>query len=133
MAMAIVSVTSMKANHESFTSILPTLIMSGSMACTMMLWPIMTRIYEKRKHKKKASIQQRQYLSYLENMRKEIKAYQQKECHSRASRYEDTQDALRMLNQAPWKLHNRLPNDHNFLHITIGKGDVMQTFIFTVM
>ncbi len=123
MAMAIVSVTSMKANHESFTSILPTLIMSGSMACTMMLWPIMTRIYEKRKHKKKASIQQRQYLSYLENMRKEIKAYQQKECHSRASRYEDTQDALRMLNQAPWKLHNRLPNDHNFLHITIGKGD----------
>ena len=123
MAMAIVSVTSMKANHESFTSILPTLIMSGSMASTMMLWPIMTRIYEKRKRKQKEANMQERYLTYLEHMRKEIEAYQRKECQSRASQYEDTQDALKLLNKSPWKLHNRLPNDLNFLFITIGKGD----------
>lgn len=127
MAMAIVSVTSMKASHEAFTSILPTLIMSGSMACTMMLWPIMTRIYEKRKHKKKVAEKQQQYLSYLATMHKKITTYQQKECQSRASQYEDTKDALHLLNQAPWKLHNRLPNDSNFLHITIGKGDCEAT------
>lgn len=121
--MALMSIVSMKNGNESMTSILPTLIMSGSMACTMMLWPIMMRIYEKRKRKQKETNMIQQYTSYLEKMQQKITDYQQLECQSRASLYEDSHDAIKLLYKEPWKLHNRVLDDQNFLDIVIGKGD----------
>lgn len=51
---------------------LPTLLMSGAMLATMLLWPTLQRKYQKKQRKKKEAERQAKYLKYLESKKEKI-------------------------------------------------------------
>ncbi len=52
----------------------PSLIMSGAMIMTMLLWPMLQRRYQKRQRKEKEDTRQARYMEYIESKRQKIQA-----------------------------------------------------------
>ena len=50
----------------------PSLVISGAMICSMLVWPFLTRTFERKQRKKKEEKRQLRYKSYIEKKRKEI-------------------------------------------------------------
>lgn len=124
MAMGVLSLYQAHVQKQPISSILPTLFMSISMAMTMMLWPVIVRIYEQRQEKREKKKQEMRYLSYIKKCREDIYGYMQQEQESRASLYEDTKQALEMLKHTPWLVHARNTQEVCFLMLCLGKGDL---------
>ena len=81
MTMAMMSVSTA---YTSFSSVLngtrdlsdalPTLIMSSAMLMTMLLWPMLTKRYQKKQRKKREALRQKKYTEYIESKREKIQA-----------------------------------------------------------
>jgi len=50
----------------------PSLVISGAMLCTMLVWPFFTRMYQKKQKKKDEEKRQLKYKSYIASKRKEL-------------------------------------------------------------
>lgn len=124
MALGIVSLYQAHAQKQPLISILPTLFMSISMALTMMMWPIIVRMYEMHQEKKEKKKQETQYLTYLKKQRTDIEAYMALEQKSRQSLYETTSQALELLKHMPWLLHTRTLQDSHYFMLCLGCGDL---------
>jgi len=61
------------ANGGEITQALPTLMMSVSMLLGTVLWPILTKKYEKKTKSQNEKKRQEKYLAYLDSIRDEIK------------------------------------------------------------
>ncbi len=59
---------------QDLPSALPTLIMSFSMLLTMLLWPLLTKRYQKKQKKQKEILRQSKYTEYVESKREKIQA-----------------------------------------------------------
>ncbi len=80
--MMTMAMTSVAMGYSSFAGVIdgsrdigeamPTLIMSFAMLATMLLWPILSKQYEKRAAKKKEKLRQEKYLEYIEKNRASI-------------------------------------------------------------
>lgn len=124
MALGFLSFYQARTQKQSMLSVLPTMFMSISMAFTMMLWPIVVRIYEQHHEKKEKRKQEVLYLTYLKKQQSDIEAYMVQEQKSRRSLYENTSQALDLLQHAPWLLHSRTVQDAHYLMLCLGQGDL---------
>ena len=52
----------------------PSLLMSGAMIMTMLLWPMLQRRYQKKQRKEKENLRQSKYMEYIESKRQKIQA-----------------------------------------------------------
>ena len=80
--MMTMAMTSVAMGYSSFTGVIdgtrdigeamPTLVMSFAMLATMLLWPVLARMYQKRADKKREKLRQEKYLAYIEQNRSKI-------------------------------------------------------------
>ncbi len=68
----LLSVSNVINNVGDITQALPTLMMSMSMLLGTVLWPILTKKYEKKQRAKNEQKRQKKYLAYLDGVRDEI-------------------------------------------------------------
>ncbi len=68
----LLAIQNVKRNNGDIMQAMPTLVMSLSMLIGMVLWPILTKRYEKKRRIEREKIRQEKYRNYLEQVRKEI-------------------------------------------------------------
>ena len=73
MVTAFTSINSVISNGRSINEALPSILISVSMLMTMILWPILTRRYNKKERKKKEKERRQKYTAYIENKRLEVR------------------------------------------------------------
>ena len=66
-------------NSKNFQSYMPSIVMSVSMLLGTLLWPLMTRLYERRMRKKTEKLRLTKYTQYLTDIENEIKEEEEKQ------------------------------------------------------
>ena len=72
MAMGYSSLTGVIDGTRDLSEAMPTLIMSFAMLATMLLWPMLSRSYQKRMAKRREKLRQEKYLKYIDETRTKI-------------------------------------------------------------
>lgn len=124
MSMGIFSLMNVLSNGGSMTQALPTLIMSFSMLLGTILWPILTKKYEKKQKRKNEARRQSKYLEYLEGIKDEIKtimAQQQLILEESVITLEECAARIRGRKTDLWE---RSIGHADFLKLRLGRGNL---------
>lgn len=112
------------AKNGNVLSSIPSMVMSLSMLLGTVLWPIMSKKYEKKRNAEKEEIRINKYSSYLADIKKQI----EKEIgRQRAIIEENNQDAnywTKIIKEKSHKLWERSIRQEDFLNIRIGLGEM---------
>lgn len=122
--MGAVALYNLSTGDSELTSVLPTIIMSFSMLCGTVLWPLLTKRSEKRKRASVENQRQSKYREYLDRMQGELfhLCEEQRsvllENHPSISECED-----RVLHRTPG-LWERSTGQEDFLQLRLGLSDL---------
>ena len=120
----VLSVMNVTANGGNITQALPTLIMSFSMLLGTVLWPILTKKYEKKQKIKAEKERQEKYLAYLNDVSDEIRRIgKEQESILRDSMAEPSECVERILRRKP-NLWERAYGQSDFLQLRLGTGNL---------
>ncbi|KAA0549164.1 type VII secretion protein EssC [Bacillus sp. BGMRC 2118] len=113
----------MSSNGNIRTAI-PMLVMSVSMLIGMILWPILTKRYEKKKKRELEKKRQEKYIHYLEETKNVI----EKECQHQEGilreNHVSLEEHIQRINKRERNLWERAVGQNDFLKVRIGLGDV---------
>ena len=101
---------------------LPTLIMSGAMIATMLLWPTLQRRYQKKKKKKQDAERTKKYLDYLESKKEEIQTEMKIQRQIMIDNYLPLQQIKEIIYQKKRNLWERELDQDDFLDLRLGVG-----------
>ncbi len=120
----IFSVYNVMSRNGSWTSAMPTLIMAASMLLGTVMWPILTKTFDRRRRKKKEAERQSKYRIYLAQLRGEI----EEECQRQAQilrenspTLDDCMDRIYRQNRTLWE---RMDQHSDFLSVRLGTGSL---------
>ncbi|MDX8360746.1 type VII secretion protein EssC [Cytobacillus sp. IB215316] len=103
---------------------IPTLMMSISMLVGTILWPILTRKHESKKRREREQLRQNKYLSYINEIREEIK----KECSSQTQilheNHVDVNECAERIMNISKALWERTHEQNDFLKLRLGLGNL---------
>ncbi|NMB34508.1 MAG: type VII secretion protein EssC [Clostridium sp.] len=107
-----------------FTSVAPTLVMSVSMLLGTVLWPILTKRYEKKKKYKKEALRQEKYTRYLDNITETLNAEYIRQKEILFENYVHIEECIQRIENVQRNLWERSPGQDDFLRLRVGLGDV---------
>ena len=116
--------SSVKKGHQDFKSVLPSIVMSGAMLASCLLWPLLTRAYQKFINKKYEKKRQKQYRKYINKLDTEIEQelkIQSQSLYDNTFSVKETQDVIRGHNVKLWQ---RRVSDDDFLTLPVGIGNM---------
>ncbi|MGX8835563.1 FtsK/SpoIIIE domain-containing protein [Amedibacillus sp. YH-ame6] len=122
LSMGVFSLLQALQQKQEMTQVMPTLIMSFSMATGTILWPLLTRLYEKKLALKQNQVRNSTYVSYLNEMQnrmyEEIHAYETmlRTYHLTTTRYIEL-----------FLEHTLVANHKDDCSVTLGIGDIPYT------
>lgn len=100
----------------------PSLIICGSMLATMILWPFLTKIYDKAKRLNKERIRQKKYSKYIDEKRKVISDTVKKQRQILYENYLPLEECEKIITEQNMNLWGRKITDDDFLNISVGTG-----------
>lgn len=108
--------------NGNFISAMPSVVMSLSMMMGTVLWPVVTKKYEKRRRYKKEALRQSTYKKYLEGLANEISSESRKQEEILNENYITTRKCLERIKTTDRKLWERSPGQDDFLKLRVGTG-----------
>lgn len=120
----ILSVTNVMGKGGEIRQALPTLIMSLSMLMGTVLWPILTKRYEKKEKIKNEQRRQDKYFSYLNEVSDQINREIEKQSSILNDIYVNQQECSDRIFNAKPNLWERTSNQSDFLRIRLGIGEL---------
>lgn len=117
------AVSNVLAAGGSVMQAMPTLVMSGSMMMGMVLWPVLSRRYEKRSRERREAHRQQKYLSYLDQCREEVeveRAIQGTILHENIVARDECTRRIRARDRSLWE---RTVAHNDFLRLRLGIGE----------
>ena len=121
MATGVFAVSNAVSTGNVYAS-MPSIIMSFSMLLGTVLWPIITKYYEKRKRHDKEKLRQIKYHTYLDEIEKEIEAETALQKEILITNAPSVQECLTCIKNADRNLWNRTINQNDFLQLRLGIG-----------
>ena len=123
-SMSLYMVISRMNEGASMKEVLPTLIITSVMLISSLIIPIITRVYEKHRNKKKEKLRQEKYTNYIEERRVEInnKIEEQKAIITE-NNLNDEKCYQIIMNKEATLWERKILHD-DFLNVRIGIGDV---------
>ena len=119
-----ISVVNTLNNNGSMMTVMPTVIMSGSMLLGTVLWPILTKKHEKKEKIAYEKMRQEKYFQYLNEVKDQIK----RACIEQKSILEEnfvsSQDCVDRIIHRERNLWERMPIHDDFLKLRIGIGEL---------
>ncbi|MCS0543555.1 hypothetical protein NXY55_26650, partial [Aeromonas veronii] len=112
------------ARGESLTYAMPTLIMSFSMLIGTVLWPILTKKYEKKQRIKLEGKRQEKYSKYIEEMAQEIEEECQRQSEILHENHVALQNLISRITMRKRNLWERAIGQDDFLKVRLGIGDL---------
>ena len=101
---------------------LPTLIMSFAMLTTMLLWPMLTKRYQKKQRKKKEELRQQKYTEYIASKREKIQAEMKIQRQILIDNYLPLNVTKEIIYQKKRNLWEREIDQEDFLDLRLGIG-----------
>ena len=122
---AILSVSNVISNGGEIRQALPTVIMSASMLLGTVLWPILTKKYEKKQRIKNEKKRQEKYLSYLDYIRDEIKRKCKEQSDVLHENLISPDECAERITTVSTKLWERVNGQADFLKLRLGIGELL--------
>ncbi len=119
---AFFTVNNTLANGGSITQAIPTMIMAVSMLCGSLLWPVLTKSYEKKQKVKIEQKRQQKYLAYLDEIRDEIRRYSKEQSDILKSNIVSFDECAERISQEKVNLWERAIGQSDFLRLRVGTG-----------
>lgn len=101
---------------------LPSLLMSGAMMATMLLWPTLQRRYQKKQQKKKEAERQTKYKEYLESKKEKIQTEMKIQRQILIDNYLPLSQTKEIVYQKKRNLWEREIEQADFLDLRLGVG-----------
>lgn len=124
MSTGLLSVSNVLSSGGDITQALPTLMMSVSMLLGTVLWPILTKKYEKKAKLKSERKRQEKYLAYLDHVRDEIKRKCKEQSEILAENFISPDECANRIAEESTKLWERVNGQSDFLCLRLGLGDL---------
>ena len=120
----ILSVSNVIAGGGQIRQALPTLLMSVSMLLGTVLWPILTKRYEKKQRVKNELLRQKKYLAYLDEVRDEIKRCCKEQSDILSENLVDINECVSRVCDVKANLWERTVQHSDFLRLRLGVGEL---------
>ena len=118
----LLSVSNVLNNGGDITQALPTLLMSVSMLMGTVLWPVLTKRYEKKQRIKNEQKRQKKYLEYLDEVRDEIKRKCKEQSDILRENLVDPNECISRVYEQKANLWERTSSHSDFLRLRLGLG-----------
>ena len=122
MSMGISSLQGVIEGTVDLKTAAPTLIMSGAMLATMLLWPALQSIYQKKVRKQKEEERKTKYLKYLDDKREKIQAEMKIQRQILIDNYLPLSEVKEIIYQRKRNLWEREIGQEDFLDLRLGIG-----------
>ena len=103
---------------------LPSLIMAGSMFLSMLIWPIISRVIERKRKKKKEAERIKKYEEYLEKKSEEIDSIIENQSQTLKDKYIPLDECANIILRKKTNLWQRSISQKDFLSLRLGIGDM---------
>ena len=131
LTMAVISVmnlvnviTKMLSGQQNLSQSIPTLITSAAMLMSSLLWPNLTKKYQKRLEKKKEKERQEKYREYIEKKKKEIYDVSIDQTAILKENLITTEECQNIILRKKRTLWERRNDQQDFLTVRVGTGKV---------
>lgn len=118
------TVTNVINGDTTWKKAMPSLVIAGAMFCSMLIWPLVTRIFERRKRKKKERERIDKYTEYLDKKEKDIQSIVQKQTQTLKDKYITLSDCENIVTRRKSNLWERSLNQKDFLTLRLGIGNM---------
>ena len=103
---------------------IPSIVMSGSMVLGTVMWPVITKKYERKRRRKKEAIRQEKYKNYIYEMESKVDEVKKLQKSIREETYIDIDKCIDRIVNVRRNLWERNHNQNDFLEFRVGRGDV---------
>lgn len=100
------------------------LIFSGVMIFTMILYPLIQNAYKKSKESKREIKRIEEYKDYIYEKKREIKEYMEEQKNILLNNYKDTESCYELINNNIEQIWDKKNGDDDFLSVSLGKGKI---------
>ena len=107
---------------SDLSAALPTLLISGAMIATMLLWPTMQRFYQKRQRRKREKERVEKYLKYLEEKKEKLQTEMQLQRQIMIDNYLPLDQIKEIITEKKRNLWEREIDQNDFLDLRLGVG-----------
>ncbi len=101
---------------------LPSLIICGAMLASMLLWPLLTKLYQKIKKASRERLRQKKYSKYIDEKRKVIAETIKKQKQIMFENYFPLEECRNIILEQKMNLWERKITEDDFLNVSIGTG-----------
>jgi DNA segregation ATPase FtsK/SpoIIIE, S-DNA-T family len=122
--MGVVTFMNVKSYGGNIMMAMPTLVMSVSMLIGTILWPILTKRYEKKKKEKHEKLRQEKYKQYLQDMQQVVKNECRHQSEILLENHVTLDNCLSRIKRRQRNLWERGPGQDDFLKVRLGIGDL---------
>ena len=120
----ILTMSNVMASGGNIRQALPTLIMSFSMLLGTILWPILTKKYEKKQKLKAEKERQEKYLAYLSEIGDRIRSVNREQCEILNANLVTQEECAERIAKTKDNLWERVIGQSDFLRIRLGIGSL---------
>ena len=112
------------SNGGSWKQALPSIIMAGSMFLSMLIWPIISRIVDKKRIKKKEENRIKKYSEYLKEKEDEIESIIHNQSQTLKDKYTTLDECANIILRKKSNLWQRSISQKDFLALRLGIGNM---------
>lgn len=103
---------------------MPSLIMSGAMMLSFLLWPMLTNAYQKHSYKKREKERQKKYSAYIDTIKEQIAKEKLEQEDIMRKRFLSNSECAQILLNRQDRLWERRVKDDDFLNVSLGTGNL---------
>ncbi len=112
------------SGEKEIKQVIPTLIVSFAMLFSMLIWPFIMKLYDKRRKKKREVARQNKYKTYLANKRKELADEHNNQKKILADNLLPLQTCYELITEKQRTLWERKIDQADFLTVRVGTGQM---------
>ena len=117
------AVNNVLSGRSTWNNAMPSLIICIAMLCSVFIWPMFSKRYQKRKQKENERLRQQKYKQYIDSKKEIIKKGIQEQSIILKNNYPSTKECEQIILNQYTTLWQRRIEDHDFLEVNLGYGN----------
>lgn len=123
-ATAFTTINNISNKTTTWQKSIPSLVVAGSMFLSMLVWPMISRILERKRKAKKENERVRKYTEYLDSKAKEIDGIINKQSQTLKDKYLSLSECANIIMRKKPNLWERSIGQNDFLSLRLGIGNM---------
>ena len=121
---AFTTINNITNGNSTWKQSIPSLVVAGSMFLSMLVWPVISRILDKKRKKKKEEERVEKYTNYLNDKTKEIESIISKQSQTLKDKYIPLSECANIIIRRRANLWERSIDQKDFLALRLGIGNM---------